>query len=294
MGAYFRRTSESLTYLRSVFPSVWVHDALGYFDPTSTSVDTTVFDVIPQSMRLNFLHTIARTRARIRAYLSWDEGCDGGWRFYGRAGGVAPHADTTACAAAALLDVRRNAVAGHWARHVESLARLAPTPFSTGDLVAETNVLRFLALVGEPVRDRIDAVLAAVGEGAADPRREPHRWLGAYSVVKAWTSAHLPRRDELRAKLLPMVLEGASQGFGGPLSTAMGLSLLLDLGHTGPEVNRTQAALLATRSETGVFPTKLFCATAEARRCAPRRWRWPRWPAPPSTRNGRYERESVD
>jgi hypothetical protein len=268
VAGYYRR-SDSLAYLRSVLPSVFVHEALAFFDPTSPSVDTTVFDAILKQDRLRFLHTITRTRAKIRGYLCWDESSDGNWRFFGRAGGIPADADATASAATALLDARRTSTVPRWQRHVEALRKLP----ASEDLATEANVIRFFAMVGEPIADRLGLLLEAIDAGLLHPKKQANGWMPLYCVVRAWSSAHLPERERVRQKLLPIVLEGSRDGFGGALSTALGLSLLIDLEHAGPEIDGTRARLLALRSETGVFSYEPFlphaggaaaCSTAMA------------------------------
>jgi hypothetical protein len=254
VATYFRQPVGGLAYLRSPLPSAYVHDALGCFDPSSAWVEPALFDHVPAPARVRFVRAIGDLRRRVRAFLAWQEEPDGCWRFFGRGSGEAPDADTTAVAAAALLDLPRRTMRRPWARHAGALAALAPAPDLPADLTAAANVLRFLALVGEEVGDRIDGLLARL-RGPLGPGS--HRYASplapAYALARAWTAAHLPRRDELAALVLPRVLalQGADGRFGGPAATALGLSVLHDLGHRGPEVARAVAALLGLLGARG-------------------------------------------
>jgi hypothetical protein len=263
IGTYFRRHGRGLAYLRSPLPSTFVHDALACFDPGSAWVETALFDLVPAASRPGFLRAVNRLRRRIRRFIAWDESCDGTWRFFGRTCGVAPSADVTACAAAVLLDSRRRTARRPWERHVAALARLAPTE-APPDLAAAANVLRFLALVGEDVGGRIDALLhAAARRRPGGPQAHYASPMAvAYCLARAWSQAHLPRRDELAARLLPWVIERQQDdgGFGGPLSTAFGLTLLLDLDHRGPQAGRARAALLRCIGAWGGWPYEAFLA----------------------------------
>ena len=262
VATYFRRHGSGLAYLRSPLPSTFVHDALACFDPASAWVETAVFDLLPAGSRPGFLRGVNRLRRRIRGFVAWDEGCDGSWRFFGRTSGIAPDADTTACAAAVLLESRRQTLGRPWERHVAALARLDPEAQTLPGIAAAANVLRFLALVGEEVDGRIEALLRAAARirpGQA-PGRYANPLAAAYCLARAWSQAHLPRRDELAARILPWVLARQQDdgGFDGPLSTALALTLLLDLGHRGPETGRARKALLGRIGAWGGWPYEAF------------------------------------
>lgn len=247
MATYFRQPSGGLAYARSPLPSAYVHDALACFDPTSTFVETAVFDTLPPPSRGRFVRAIQHLRRRVREFLAWQEGNTGAWRFYGRGSGVPPDVDTTAAAATALLDGRRRTLRRPWVRHVGALAEIEAQRADLTGRAASANALRLLALVGEDVDSRVDALVRQAGEPLASGAGHYATPLAtAYCTARAWTQAHLPRRDELEALLLPQVLalQEPGGGFGGPLSTALGLSALVDLGYRGPEVRRARAALL--------------------------------------------------
>jgi len=260
MATYFRQPQSGLGYTRSVLPSAYVHDALACFDPTSMFVETTVLDALPPRARSRFVQAARQVRRRIRQFLAWQEECDGSWRYYGRGSGVAPDADTIAAAAAAMLDGRRRAPGRPWSRHLAALSGIEASGAASTGQAAAANALRLRALVGEAVGDRIDALLREgqpLLEGAghyATPLAH------AYCAARAFSQARLTRREELASLLLPRVLalRDGRGGFGGPLSTALGLSVLVELGHRGPELPRARAALLGLVGAWGGWAFEAF------------------------------------
>ncbi|HEY8207055.1 MAG TPA: hypothetical protein VIG99_06230 [Myxococcaceae bacterium] len=276
MATYFRVSGGGLGYTRSTLPSAYVHDALACFDPTSMFVETPILDALPPRARGRFVRTAQRIRRRIRQFLAWQEDCTGSWRFFGRGSGVAPDADSTAAAAASMLDGRRRAPGRPWSRHVRALAEIEASPAPTTGRAAEANALRLLALAGESVGGRIDELLRAAAEPLPPGAGHYATPLAhAYCAARAWAQARLSRREELAALLVPRVLalQDERGGFGGPLSTALGLSALVDLGHRGPELPRARAALLDLVGAWGGWPFEalfpagggsLACTTALA------------------------------
>lgn len=276
MATYFRQPSGGLAYARSPLPSAYVHDALACFDPTSTFVETAVFDTLPPPSRGRFVRAIQHLRRRVREFLAWQEGNTGAWRFYGRGSGVPPDADTTATAATALLDGRRRTLRRPWVRHVRALAEIEAQRADLTGRAASANALRLLALVGEDVDSRVDAIVRQAGEPLASGAGHYATPLApAYCAARAWAQARLSRSAELAALLVPRVLalQDERGGFGGPLSTALGLSALVDLGHRGPELQRARSALMALVGAWGGWPFEalfpggggsLACTTAFA------------------------------
>ena len=115
------------------------------------------------------------------------------------------------------------------------------------DRVVNANVLRFLALVGI-ASPEVQAYLmreAATGDFATGSPDYPNPLAFFYTVARAWRQAYLADRATLAAHLTPQILaRETDQGFGGPLSTAMAVSALLDLDYDGPALERAHAALL--------------------------------------------------
>jgi hypothetical protein len=55
-----------------------------------------------------------------------------------------------------------------------------------------------------------------------------------------------------------LALQDERGGFGGPLSTALAISALVDLGHHGPELRRARAALLGLIGAWGGWAFEAF------------------------------------
>jgi hypothetical protein len=178
-------------------------------------------------------------RSRIRRFLLWDEGNEGGWWFNGRASGVAPDGDTTACVAAAVLQAPRRKPSPRWRSHTGVVMTHVDGHDNGGyDFIARVNILRFLALIGEPVDALAAAVIAALRRrDTAGTGRYAHPLVMAFCVARAWAHAVLPNRAEVAELLIPDILSRANEtpDFGGPLGTALALNALLDLEYSGPE-----------------------------------------------------------
>ena len=248
IAAYFRHGASALGYTRSPVPSAYVHDALACFDPASSRVQTAILELISASGRVGFVRAVRAVRQRIRRFLAWQEECDGRWRFFGRGSGVAPDADTTALAACALLDVQRRTAYQPWRAHAEVVSSMLDTTAGL-DLAAAGNGVRFLASVGYPVEGHVAALLRRLEDGGFT-QLDRDCLLPAYCLARAWTEGGLPDRSRLDALILPGVLatQRDDGSFGGPVSTAFGLSVLLE---SKPESDERRGAEQALRSSIG-------------------------------------------
>jgi hypothetical protein len=217
MPTYFRIGGGALEYRRTPLLSSFVHDALGTFDLRSRWVDTDFLD----------------------AFLLWEEGNGGGWWFNGRNSAAVPDADTTACAAAAVLQAPRRKPHPRHRTHGGLLrTHLAARNGGDGDVITQVNTLRCLALIGEPVDDVVAGVLTALrGAGDLAPAGHyAHPLVPAFCVARAWAHGALPGRSEVAELLVPPVLEYlAEPASGGPLGAALALNVLLDLEYSGAE-----------------------------------------------------------
>jgi hypothetical protein len=254
IATYFRVDAGALEYRRTPLVSSFVHDALGSFDLRSRWVDTDVLDALPAGTQGRFVRAAALVRSRVRRFLLWEEGNDGGWYFNGRASGAAPDSETTACAAAAVLQAPRRQPNSRWRSH----AALAAGRLAGGDgieFVGRVNVLRYLALVGEPVEALAASVVDALRrrDESLASRRYAHPLVIAYCVARAWAQTGLPGRADVAEVVVPGILGLANDGpdFGGPLGTALALNALLDLDYSGPETIAAAQYLLDSALERG-------------------------------------------
>jgi hypothetical protein len=265
-----------LQYRRSPLLSTFVHEALACFDPSSPWSEPELLELLAPSALPAFRRSVGELRRRIRAFLAWEEHCDGTWRFFGRASGVPADADLTARAATVLLETPLRTPKRRWQRHVDALARLrAPDGLFLGplppsreapprgfDLVGNTHALRFLALVGEDVDGLVDVLKRELAHSA--PGESSGRYPGVlgffYALSRAWSQGHLPFMEILSDRLLPRLLglEIDDGDFGGPLSTALALAALLDLKSPASHVQRVRRALLRRLLPQGVWAYQAF------------------------------------
>ena len=278
IATYQRDHAGDLAYCRSPFISTFVHDTLGYFDPRSPWLQPSLVTVVPASERRWFVRTVTRIRHRIRPFIAWQAESTRTWRFFGRGSGLAPDVDTTACAAATLLESARADLVEHWQPYVNALKRFRSSeglyftwvdPDDGGyswmdeygrripgyDRVVNANVLRALALAGEDVSAVAAYLLKEAAGGALQTGSlyYPNPLSFFYMLARAWRQAQLPGLDELADICTPQILsrQDESGGFGGPLSTAMALSALLDLAYCGPALAQGAVCLLKAAQPWG-------------------------------------------
>jgi hypothetical protein len=233
IATYFRFGGGVLEYRRCPLLSSFVHDALGSFDLHSRWVETDLLDALPAGMQGRFVRAAALVRNRIRQFLLWEEGNDGGWRFHGRGSGIHPDVDTTACAAAAILQAPRRKPAARWRAHTGMLAER-----NGSDLTARVNALRFLALIGEPTEELAAEVVDAIrSNGTPAGSRYAHPLILPFCVARAWAHGALPGRESVAQLMIPKIVDYAKDDptFGGPLGAALALNALLDFEYAGPE-----------------------------------------------------------
>ena len=254
IATYFRSPGGGLEYRRSALASTYVHDALACFDPGSAWFDTRTLELIPRSVRPTWVRQVAAIRRRIRSFLAHDEHCDGSWRFLGRSGGSGPDIDTSACAAAVLLETRRRTASQRWTRHVEFLSPQMNRQSSTG-FAACANAARFLALAGEPVEGLAAELAAEARQGALDVRARGylHPLAPAYCAARAWTQALLPGWQEVRELLAATVAHSrppAGESWSA-LSASLALSVLELTGVRQDEADQARNLLLRTARRNG-------------------------------------------
>jgi hypothetical protein len=274
----YRQTSAGqFEYCRSPFVSTFVYDALGHFDRNSPLLEPQTLELIPANVMGWFNSAVAEIRWRIRAFVQWQEESNGTWRFFGSGSGIDPDADTTACSSAVLLESAGANVKHHWQQHVRALKRFRAEeglyfsyinreqrgyswmdehgkPIIGFDRVVNANILRFLGLVGGEVDQLIAYIRREVlaqdfQTGSPD---YPNPLCFFYMVARAWKQAHLPGLEQIAASLTGhlLSLQKEAGDFGGPLSTAMALSTLLDLGYTGSALERARLSIIRAARPT--------------------------------------------
>lgn len=258
--SYCRIGGESL-YCQSPLASSLVHDALACLDPFSPRFERAAAGRLPEPGGRWLAAMAVHVRRRIRDFVAWQERPDARFCFLGRGSGLAPDAATTACCAAVLLEGRpvvgrrRGVASESWRRHSRALARhragdgrfftyvdargggwaaLGPRGERTGDFdrVVNAHALRFLTLTGEPAERLPEWLLAEAAEWDFDEGSPDHPDPLVFAHAAARAFAPLPEREDLARALAPRVLarQRPDATFGGPLSTALALHALLDLG----------------------------------------------------------------
>lgn len=264
--SYCRIGSETL-YCQSPLASALAHDALACLDPASPFFEREAAGRLPYPGGRWLSAVAVHVRRRVRDFVAWQERPDARFSFLGRGSALAPDAATTACCAAVLLESRppagrrprgaalaAAAAAEPWRRHARALARhraadgrfftyvdaggrgwarLGARGERTGDFdrVVNAHALRFLALTGETAGGLPGWLLAeAAGDFEEGSPDHPDPLAFAHAAARAF--APLPERDAMARALAPRVLgrRRPGGGFGGPLSTALALHALLDLG----------------------------------------------------------------
>ena len=257
--SYRRAANGSFEYCRSPLVSAFVHDALGLFDRLASGVDWQVLDMMSPYLAQWFPGFITVLRKRIRGFIAWQEEVDGTWRFFGRGSGIDPDACTSACAATALLEQPIIASPKKQQKHLDALLRFRSSegiyfsyinkdhlgygwmdekggPVIGYDRIVNAAVLRYLGLVGGDIHDLITYLEYQVNEKdfQIGSRNCPNPLCFFYVLARTWCQAQLPGLRKIATVITPhiLALQRESGDFGGPLSTAMALSALLDLEYT--------------------------------------------------------------
>ena len=276
-----RRTAGgAMDYCQSPFVSTFVHDVLGYFDSQCPWIDSQILDKIPAPSKRWFFSMVSGIRRRIRAFIAWQESMDGTWRFFGRGSGIDPDSSTTACAAAVLLERPVVGPTGKGCqRYLDALKRFrssegiyftfinkdnlgygwmdkAGYPVVGYDPIVNALILRYLAMVGGDIDTLVEYV--ENGVNSKDFQKKSRIFLNPlcfyYILARTWSRVQLPGLKNLASIFTPQILGLQNEGgdFGGPLSTAMALSALLDFECTGDEAfEEARLSLLRMRRSWG-------------------------------------------
>jgi len=283
--SYRRDDHGNYVYCRSPLLSTFVHDALDCFDPTSGGWSDGAVEIVPADARLWFVPTVTAVRRRVRAFLLWQQEPAGWWRLFGRGSGMDPDVNTTACAALALAESYGARGVARWQRQVDAVLsfRSGDGRFYTFqkpgrggygwvddagravvgfDRVVNVAVLGCLATLdgrdspaARGLRRRLldEAAGTDLGTGTV---LYPNPLAFLHGLCRVWARCELADRAALADAVLPALLraQGPDGDFGGPLSTAMGASALLELDHRGPERDLARQAVLRGLHPRGGWP----------------------------------------
>jgi hypothetical protein len=282
----FRLSPEGhLQYCRSPFISTFVYDALGYFDPFSPFGDIQTREMIPYPLRSWFGAAIGNVRRGIRRFVAWQQEPGAVWRFFGSGSGIDPDSDTTSCAASLLLESPPYNLRDDWRKHFDALTRFRSAegiyfsyvtrdqrgyswmdsqgrPIIGFDRVVNANVLRYLAFIDGQVEPLIAYLEQEVqgGEFRQGSPDYPNPLCFFYMVARAWRQARLPGLQALASEMVPRIVELQTEAgdFGGPLSTALAASALIDLEYEGPALGRARSAILRLSHASGGWDHEPF------------------------------------
>ncbi|MFO7562827.1 MAG: hypothetical protein R6X02_09315 [Enhygromyxa sp.] len=246
--------------------SALVHDTLACFDPSDLEAEPRCLLAVSPRLRQGVVLCAQSVRHQIRRFLAWHESARGAWCFYGRGSGLPGDSPTTACAAVSLLagsgprrwsaarhdwiaahqsaegsfhtwlfgdraEAARYGAAGYGSRDVEG------QPLLPSDRVFNAHILRFAYYYGmdRDARERLLTWLAA--EASKDDTlgsvHHPKPLCFDHALARA-LRASFPEvsREQLVDPLCARILarRDARGWFGGPLSTALAVLALLDLG----------------------------------------------------------------
>jgi hypothetical protein len=256
-------------YYFSPLVSAYIADALATFDPLSYWFDPFVVEQAGERRRFEVSRTAARIRRQIQRFVAWQQSSDDAWRFLGRGSSLPPDRDTTACCALALLDrisVNNAASAGRVVRLLRRLSAMAGDTQAQNECatcVADVNVLRFTVLAGGEVRSQATDLFERCLElGTASQPCIPV----LYALGRAWRQCNLklfePRITAWVDALIG--LQTPEGSFDGPLSTAMGLTALLDFGYDGKATATAAEWLYAYMNLSNAPKMDAFCNNLRA------------------------------
>ena len=273
--SYRRDKAGNHLYCRGPFMSAFVYDVLGCFDLRSSRWQEGSLDLIPSRIQKWFVQKVNTIRQRIRGFLSWQQESNGCWRFFGRGSGIDPDINTTVEVALALLDGSTSGFISGSSRLLDAIHifRSASgwyytfyrpgrggygwlddlgSPVVGFDRVVNAEVLRCLALLGLSDQQEAQRLSEKLLEEMAQADLSqgtviyPHPVSFLYALTRAWDQGVLPDRAKMANLLVPwtLALQKEAGDFGGPLSNAMGASVLLNLGYLEEPLHKARQAIL--------------------------------------------------
>ena len=260
-------------YYFSPLVSTYVFDALAIFDPRSRWFDPLVVEQVGQPSPFGLSRRAARIRRRIQRFVAWQQSADGDWRFLGRGSSLPADLDTTACCALALLDrisVNGDVDSRRLARSFDGFAKRGALSTSAGSrgsandsdetvtLIANANVVCCLVLTGGSAETLAAEMVRLCQEDGA---RSTTSLAMTYVLGRAWNKCRLPSLQPLVRTCIGSLMECQTpEGiFGGPCSTAMGLTALMDFGYEGPAIAQAARWLRGCMDLSSVSILEEFC-----------------------------------
>jgi hypothetical protein len=286
--ATHRRVGESTrVYARSPYMSAVAADALAALDPRSPRMQWRAFRDLSPAARHEMEQAATIIRARLRAFLVWQEEPIGTSCFYGRSSALGPDAATTATVATVLAESARPLRArsvgpspARWLARASALGRfrapggpywtfvdpagagfawIAPDgrPLAGFDRVVNAHVLRYLAAigVGDPALDAYLLQEVEDGDFASGTRDYPDPIFFCWVVARAWSERPSSECERIATALIPWLAsrQEADGRFGGALTTACAVLALTDLGYQG-EIVDAAAEWLVGVATSGEWP----------------------------------------
>lgn len=283
--SYRRDADGNYMYCRSPFTSAFVHEALSCFDPGSPGWLEGGLRLVPNQAAAWFEKTVQALRRRTRGFLIWQQEPSAVWRFFGRGSAIDPDVSTTVGAAMALQEGYGCRSINRWDRQQKAVWSFQSPegPFHTFirparggygwldedgrpvagfDRVVNAEVLRYLCRLSLQATPRAGALIdwltveAEGGDLSVGTPLYPNPLSFIYILGRAHAESGLPAAARFTERLLPalLALQRSKGDFGGPLSTAMGATALLDLGHKGGELELARLAVLRYMSPRAGWP----------------------------------------
>jgi hypothetical protein len=243
---YRRLPNGCWEYCFSPLVSAYTYSALGCFDPSCKGFDLQSLEYSGATHMQALGRMAMEIRRGIYRFLCWQQSTRGTWRFFGQGSGLPADLDTTSCAAAIFLDRRGSEQSCGFRRTLEAFSSFPvrdgtlDSPNSRGPgfdgalelrRVANANTLRCFALAGLEYGALASKVLL---DSVACISQSPMRLALLYALGRAYRQGQVTILGELAEQILREVSKPCAQGdqVGGPLSTALALSTLLDFGST--------------------------------------------------------------
>lgn len=243
--SYRTRENGSFEYCFSLPVSAYVADALAILDPLSQFFDAQALEQAGERFKMPAGREAIQIRRRVRRFLAWQQAADGTWRFHGSASGLDPDLETTASCAAVLTE-GSGISSLDAARYVRGFARFPVRDgvlrrlTNSADYIGNLNAVRALALAGGDA----EALASAISwhfqfTGARFDVRV------AYVAARVWAQTRLGSLAVFKSAAEAFIssAQQADGGFGGPLSTVMGLSALLYLDGDNDRIDSAAAAV---------------------------------------------------
>lgn len=245
---YYRRDNGTFEYCFGISVSAHIADALAILDPLSQFFDAQALEEAGEQYRVALSRQALQIRSRVRRFLAWQQAADGTWRFHGNASGSSPDLATTACCAAVLiegstpstLDAARYTRGFACCSDYASLLRGSDSQDAAG-YVGILDAIRSLALAGGDA-ERLASVALQNWQRNGAPMSFPL----AFAAARAWAQTRISSLADVASMAHDFVTSAQQPdgGFGGPLSSAIGLNVLMYLEGQSDKIENAATAVL--------------------------------------------------